>query len=539
LRLLTLLLERPGELVTRDTLRAELWPVDTFVDFDHGLNAAMRKLRFALGDSGTKSRYIETRSKHGYRFASPVEVVHNRQIESLAVLPFVDSSGESDAHYFADGITDQLITLLAKIGSLRVISRTSAMRYQGTRKPISEIGRELRVDAIVEGAVHCVGTTLRLNAQLIDALTDIHLWAESYESEIHDILFLQSTLATAIVRAIKIQLTGQEHTTLGRAHPVVTSAYESYVRGRHAWGKGTSEDLKRAAIHFEAAIEQDPTFALAYVGLADSYLVRSFYSVLAPRYGYPRAKAAATKAIELDPTSGEALASLANVYLNFEWNWKAAEITYTRALSLSPGYATAHQWSGQLAAIMGRFEEAIGCILRAHELDPLSIRISSMIGWPYYLARRYERAREHLSVVVEEAPDSALSHFWLGQTLQQIGMWQDAIAELERAVSLFGSHVGLGVLASAYAGAGCLPRAKALICEMHELERTSRHVSAYALAEAYVGVGEPEQAFTYLRKAYAQREPMLLFIGVEPRMDPLRGDPRFAQLLADIGLASA
>jgi len=536
LRILMLLLERPGEIVTREELRQQLWTTDTFVDFNHGLNVAIRKLRCALGDSATKGRYIETRSKIGYRLTIPVEEIEHRHIDSIAILPFVNLNDNTADDYFADGMTDQLITILAKIGSMRVTSRTSAMCYRGSQKSASAISRELRVDSIVQGTVQRAGNKIRINVQLIDAATDAHLWAETYDSEVGDILFLQSALAGAIATAIGGQLTAQERAALAKARPVVPSAYEAYLRGRHAWGKGTAENLEKAARHFENAIEQDPTYPLAYVGLADSYLLRAFYSVFAPRYAYPRARAAAMKALEIDPSSGEALASLANVKLNFEWDWQAAEATYVRALALSPSYATAHQWSAQLPVILRRFDEAIERVLRAHELDPLSIRISAMVGWVYYLARRYDCAQDHLQMVVEQASDFAMAHFWLGQVLQQMGAWQLAIRSLEQAAVLFGSNICLGSLASAHAGAGSITRAKTLIGEMHQLEEINRYFPAYTVAEAYAALDDRERAFAYLRKAYVQREPALLFIGVEPKMDGVRNDPRFAALVEDIGL---
>jgi TolB-like protein len=539
LQILMLLLKHPGEIITREEIRQQLWPADTFVDFDHGLNVAIRKLRCAFGDSATKRRYIETHPKLGYRLAVPIEDIEYRRIEAIAVLPFVNLGDSTADDYFADGIADELISILSKIRSLRVISRTSAMHYRRSRKRISEISRELGVDAVVEGTIQRVGAKIRINARLVDAIADTHLWAETYNGEVGDVLFLQSALASAIATAIKGQLTAQERATLAKAQRVVPGAYEAYLRGRHAWGRGTAANLATAARHFEDAIEQDPTYPLAYVGLADSYVVRAFYSALAPRYAYPRAKAAALKALELDAAAGEALASLANVYLNFEWDFKAAESTYTRALALSPSYATAHQWSGQLPVILGRFAEAIERVHCAQELDPLSLRISAMVGWVYYLARLYDRAKDQLQMVVEQASDFPMAHWWLGQVLRQSGAWQLAIAELERAATLFGSNICLGSLVAAYAGAGMLARANRLVAEMHEMERTTRYFPAYALAEAYVGIGDRDNAFAYLRKAYAQREPALLFIGVEPKMDSVRNDPRFAALVDEIGLSLA
>ena len=534
-----LLLEHSGEVVTREQLREQLWANTTFVDFNHGLNSAVRKLRAALGDTATKARYIETLSKVGYRLTVPVHEIERRPIDSVVVLPFLNLSDDPGVEYFAEGITDELTTRLAKIGALRVISRTSAMCYGRTRKSLSDIGRELRVEAVVEGTVRRAGSKVRIYAQLIDATADTHIWAETYEGEVDDVLFLQSSLAGAIATAIKGRLTEQERASLAKARPVVKPAYDAYLRGRHAWGKGTAENLKRAALHFEEAIEQDPTYPLAYVGLADSYLVRAFYSVLAPREAYPKAKAAAMRALEIDDSSGEALASLANVQLNFEWDWAAAKATYARAVSLAPNYATAYQWQSELPTILGRFDEGIRCLLRAQELDPLSTRISSMIGWTHYFARQYDRAKDQLRMVVDQAPDSAMAHLWLGQVLQQMGECEPAIAELEHAVAMFGSKVCLGTLANACCAAGCTERAKTLVSEMRQLEEAHRHFPAYALAEAFAGLNDHDSAFLYLRKAYAQREPALLFIGVEPRMDCLRADSRFRDLVVDVGLPMA
>src|SRR5438046_6338633 len=461
LKLLEILLEHPGEVVTREELRSRIWPNEDFGDFDQAVNVAIAKLRAALGDSAENPRYIETLPKRGYRFIAEVSVVaeddrtkkpesatgtipgtdtghqiqgaglivepKHRQwpanrvmgalalalvlsltilavwifrsrgraptgIRSLAVLPLDNLSGDASQDYFAVGMTDELITDLAQIRALRVISRTSVMAYKHARKPLPEIARELNVDAVVEGTVLRSGDRVRITAQLIEASTDKHLWSQSYEGEMRDTLALQNKVARAIADQIRINLNPQEQAALKHVKVVTPQSYEAYLKGRYFWNKRTADGLKAALGYFDQAIKKDANYAQAYAGLADSYALMGDweYGVLAPKEALPRAKAAAIKALELDNTLGEAHTSLAFTLDSFDWDWGSAESEFKRALDLNPGYATAHQWYSWHLIEMGRNSEAIAEMRKAENLDPLSLIIGADMADVLLIARRYD-----------------------------------------------------------------------------------------------------------------------------------------------------
>src|ERR1700735_5024966 len=445
IKLLKALLERPGEVVTREELRGRVWPDESFGDFDQALNIAVGKLRSALGDSAENPRFIETLPKLGYRFIAEVSVVdayarskkpesvaedlpatepaHKLQvagsavvpqrwrwttrrvivalalvvslpilavlliqprsrpprgIHSLAVLPLENLSGDASQNYFADGMTDELITDLAQISALRVISRTSVMLYKGAREPLPQIARELNVDAVVEGTVLRSGDQVRITAQLIQATADRHLWAQSYEGELRDTLALQNRVASAIADQIRINLTPQEQAALKSAKAVNPEAYQSYLKGRYFWNKRTADGLKAALAYFNQAIEEDPKYAKAYSGLADTYALLGDwqYRVMTPKEAFPKAKAAAIKALELDSQLGEAHNSLAFVLDGFDWDLNSGGNEFRRAIELAPGYATAHHWYAWHLSLLGRYDEAIAEMRKAENLDPLSLIIT-------------------------------------------------------------------------------------------------------------------------------------------------------------------
>src|ERR1700675_3656971 len=424
MKLLEILLEHPGEVVTREKLRGRVWPNESFGDFDQALNIAIGKLRSALGDAAENPRFIETLPKRGYRFIADVSVVDadagpikqpehaagdlpatdpERKIQgaglavapkrrlwptrriivtlslalsllilsvwlyrsrgraptgirSLAVLPLDNLSADASQNYFADGMTDELITDLAQISALRVISRTSVMIYKGARKPLPQIARELNVDAVVEGTVLRSGDQVRITAQLIEASTDKHLWSQSYEGDLRDSLALQNTVASAIADQIRINLTPREEAALKSVKVVNPEAYESYLKGRYFWNKRTADGLKAALAYFKQAIEEDPKYAQAYSGSADTYALFGDwqYAVMAPKEAFPKAKVAALKALELDSTLGEAHNSLAFVFEGFDWDFDAADKEFRRALALNPSYATAHHWYAWHLSLLGR-----------------------------------------------------------------------------------------------------------------------------------------------------------------------------------------
>ncbi len=454
------------------------------------------------------------------------------QITSIAVLPLENLSGDPEQDYFVDGMTEALIAELAQIGALKVISRTSAMRYKHTDKSLPEIARELNVDAVVEGSVLHVGDRVRVTAQLIHAATDKHLWADTYDREFRDILALHSEVARAIAREIKVAVTPEEAARLASSRPVKPEAYEAYLKGRYHWNKRTGEGIKTGLKYFQHALEIDPGYALAYVGLADSYGLLPYYAGFRPEEAHPKGKAAARKALELDHTLAEAYASLGWVKYVFDLDWSGAEREFKHAIELKPSYATAHHWYAWYLAEAGRPDEAIAQFQRAQELDPLSLIISSAIGWQYYTVRKYDQAIAQLQKTLEMDPDFPRGHWFLGQAYVQKAMFEEAITEFQKAIAITGGKPEhIAALGHAYAASGKRHEAEKLLDELKELSK-QKYIPSYALAVIHVGLGEKEQAFAWLEKAYEEHDPFLvIFVRPDPAFDPLRADPRFQSLL--------
>jgi TolB-like protein/DNA-binding winged helix-turn-helix (wHTH) protein/Flp pilus assembly protein TadD len=606
MKLLEILLEHPGEVVTREELRSRVWPSESFGDFDQALNISIGKLRSALGDSAESPRFIETLPKRGYRFIADVSVVdtdtspkrrepvagdlpatdsgHNIQgiglavapqprllptrwivvalalviivslailsvwlfrsrgpaptgIRSIAVLPLENLSGDASQNYFADGMTDELITDLAQISALRVISRTSVMVYKGARKPLPQIARELNVDAVVEGTVLRSGDQVRITAQLIEASTDKHVWSQSYEGELRDTLALQNRVASAIADQIRINLTPQEQAALKNVKVVNPEAYESYLKGRYFWNKRTPDGLKVALAYFKEAIEEDPKYAQAYSGLADTYALLGDwqYAVMTPKEAFPKAKAAAIKALELDSTLGEAHNSLAFVLDGFDWDFDSAGKEFQRAIELNPGYATAHHWYAWHLSLLGRFDEAIAEMKRAQNLDPLSLIINADLAELLVLAHRYDESIAQSRKTIEMDPNFALAHNQLAQAYLQKHMYDEAVAELKKAVQLSGdSPTCIANLARAYVASGKRGEAEKLLGDLKKRSNAA-YSNAPEIAIVYVSLGDTGQAMNWLEKGYEERfNPGVL---LRPGFDPIRPDSRFQNLLHRIGLS--
>ncbi len=603
MKLLEILLERPGEVITREELRGRVWADESFGDFDQAVNIAIAKLRSALGDSAENPRYIETLPKRGYRFIADVSVVdadaqtkkpesaapdlpgtepgHELQtagltvapkhrlwptrritvvlvlvlilpilavwlfrsrgrppagIHSLAVLPLDNLSGDASQDYFADGMTDELITDLAQISALRVISRTSVMVYKGARRPLPEIARELNVDAVVEGTVLRSGEQVRITAQLIQTPADRHLWAESYEGDLHDTLALQKKVARAIAEHIRIELTPKEQAVLKNAKVVNPEAYEAYLKGRYFWNKRTADGLKAALAYFNQAIEEDPKYAQAYSGLADTYALLGDwqYAVMTPKEALPKAKVAAIKSLELDSGQGEAHNSLAFVLDGFDWNLEAGGKEFQRAIELSPSYATAHHWYAWHLSLLGRYDEAIGEMRRAEELDPLSLIINADLAELLVLAHSYDEAIRQSRKTIEMDANFALAHNQLAQAYLGKHMYDEAIAELQKAVQLSGgSPTCVANLARAFAASGKRSEAVKLLGEL-KTRSGPGHANTSEIAMVYASLGDKDQAMNWLEKGYEDRfNPGVL---LRPAFDPLRSDPRFQNLVHRIGL---
>lgn len=458
-------------------------------------------------------------------------------IESLVVLPLVTLSDDPEQDYFADGMTEALIANLAKISALRVISRTSAMQYKGAKKPLPEIARELNVDAVVEGSVIRAGDRVRISAQLIEAAADRHLWAESYDRELRDILTLQTEVARAIARQIRIKLTPQEQACLTCVRQVDPAAHEFYLQGRYHWNKRTDEGLHKAIDYFEKAIEKDSGYALAYAGVADCYNILGFYSLLPPKETFPKAKTAAARALEIDDAVAEAHASLGFVKLYHDWEWPGAEDEFKRAIQLNPGYATAHHWYAEYLVAREQPDMCITEFKRAHELDPLSLIINAGVAWAFYFARRYDQAAEQCLKTLEMDSNFIPAHLFLGWVYEQKGMYEEAIAEFTKALDLSGGTTEImAELGHAYALAGQKGAAQKVLDELEKLSGR-RYVSPYSVANVHIGLGDKEQAFAWLEKAYREHSHFLALIKIDPRLDSLHCDARFDDLLERVGLA--
>jgi TolB-like protein/DNA-binding winged helix-turn-helix (wHTH) protein/Tfp pilus assembly protein PilF len=615
-RVLAMLLEHAGDMVAREDLRQKLWPADTFVDFDHGLNNAINRLREALCDSAEKPLFIETLPRRGYRFIAPISVglptelsardtskglyacestqtraepvarpsQHGSQvnsvvtdsgpapartsrkllltgalvavigigwlawyrsgtrenpvspqIRSLAVLPLQNLSSNKEQEYFVEGMTDQLITDLAKISSLRVISRTSIMRYQDSRNALAQIARELNVDAVIEGTVLRSGDRVRITAQLIRAAPEQHLWSESYERNLGDVLTLQDDVARAIAHEVRAKLTHEEEALLEVKRPVNRKAYELYLKGSHFQNQRTEAGLKKGRDYFQQAVDTDPGYALAYAGLANSYDVLGGFSLLPARDVFPKAKAAAAKALALDSSLAEAHAALGLAMLFYDWNWAAAQKELKQSIKLNPNNATAHKEYALYFDTQGQGKEAIGEMERAHELDPVSLDINAQLGVVYRDGRHYDRAIEQCRKTVELDQNFSPGHWCLGMAYASKKMYKEATDELLRARATGGCPCELAALAYTYAAAGQTMSARSVLQELEKRSEQGYPLS-YLISEVYAELGENDRAFAWLERAHKERDCQLTWLKLDPMIDSLRPDPRFKDLVRRVGL---
>jgi len=539
LRVLAALLRRPREVVTREELRRELWG-DRFADYEAGINTAVKRLRDALGDSAETSRLIETLPRRGYRLLVPVESVHpaaeSAKIESLAVLPLDNLTGDAAQDYFAAGMTDALITHLAKIGALRVVSRTSVLQYQHARAPLPEIAHQLNVDAIVEGSVARSGNRVRISAQLVHGSTDRHIWAEEYDRDMTDVLLLQAEVAAAIARQIQVKLTPPEQARLATARFVKPTAYDAYLRGRFYWDRRTEDSMRKGLALFEQALQEDPSYPVAYTGLAESYNMLAWWGLAAPHELASGARNATIKALEIDDGLAEAHAARGWTQFMYDWNWSAGERELRRAIELNPRYATGHQWFSHLLTYQRRFEEAFAEVDRSLELEPLSPVMNSSASLICLLARRYDDAIAGARRTIELYPQFPPPHLWLGWALISQGKCADGIVALVEAVRLSeGGPRYVATLAYGQAIAGDLPAARGGL-EVLQGRAAAGFVSAYDLAVVHAALGEREAAMTRLAAAGDERAAWLMLAAVDSRLDAVRSDARFPALLSRVGL---
>jgi TolB-like protein/DNA-binding winged helix-turn-helix (wHTH) protein/Tfp pilus assembly protein PilF len=594
--ILKMLLEHPGEVVSREELQKKLWAADTFVDFEHSLNAAVRRLRTALNDSPDEPRYIETLARRGYRFIALVEVgaaqapekiaaeqrslplistpavaparfhagrvwliallvvlagaaawgwlqwrnrakasVRGPVIRSLAVLPLDNLGADPSQQYLADGMTEELIGRLSMIHGLRVISRTSVMHFKNTQLSVPEIAKTLGVDAIVEGSVMREGSRIRVYAQLIGGPTDEHFWSETYDRDLGDALALESELAQSIAGRVQVTVTGEERARLIAARRVSPEVYESYLKGQFTENYSRA-DVKNRIAHFEEAIKKDPAFAPAYVGLATAYreLGTPGIGVAPPSEMWPKVISATRKALELDPALPGTHAVLADVYQQ-QWKWSDAEAEYKLALELNPNDAGAHLAFAGWLLCQGRTQEAQAWSQRARQLDPLGVT-GNNIGWILFQSRQYDEAIRELRSDLAVHKNDASTFWFLGFALIANGQADKAIPVLEKATALSKrSPAVIGVLVRAYAHAGRRTEALHLLEELKRRQHTG-YVPAAAFVNAYLGLGDNEQAFVWLERGYKEQSMILQFLKVHPFFDPVRNDPRFVDLVHRVGL---
>jgi TolB-like protein/DNA-binding winged helix-turn-helix (wHTH) protein len=626
--ILVMLLQRPGETITREELQKKLWPADTFVDFEQGLNNAMTRLRAALDDDAESPHFLETVPRRGYRFigavngghgngAEPIGLTEARQeageepahhleigkriavvgllsltvaaallvglkargwrdrlfmrspkpqIQALAVLPLTNLSSDPEQEYFADGMTEALITELGKISKPRVISRQSVMRYKGSKKALQEIAKDLRVDAVLEGAVERSGDRVRVTVRLSQVSPETQLWANEYNGGVGNLLRLEDEIASAIADGIQAKLQRPEQAHLASARTVDPEVQDAYLRGRFFWnraqyfashevledvsparparraqvpagahhgttgviGRDRTElelDLQTAIGYFKRAIERDPDYALAYAGLADAYVAlgSSNGGGHYPKETLPEAKAAATKASELDPSLGEAHFSLAQTMELYDWNWSEAEKEYRLALELNPNYADAHLEYGRFLQALGRNDEAAAQMNYAIELDPLNFKTRAIVGYVTYASGQYDLAIEQFSSLGDD--------FGLGWAYREKRMYPEAIAALERSLSRSGRHdLPLGTLAGVYGLAGRRAEALKLIDEL-KARAGLHYVPASLFVGAYIGLGEKNRALGWMERAYEEHDQGMVYIKAYPGWDDLHSEPRFQALV--------
>lgn len=583
--MLLTLVESSGEVVSKDSLMKKVWP-DTFVE-EGNLTQSISLLRKALGEGQNGHTYIETVARRGYRFAAPVQAVwdrgagvgvvesenaavntkvgaragnafsgHGRMllgmlivvalatagfiyfarankggetsnvIESIAILPFVNEASDSDAEYLSDEVTDSLINNLSQLPKLRVVPRSVTLSYKGHESDPRKIARDLNVRAVLTGRVHRRGDMLSIQVDLIDVANVSQMWGQHYDRKVSDLLLVQEDISRDIFENLRLKLSVEEQKQL--------EAYSLYLKGRNYWSKRTEDGLLQGIEYFRKAIEADQNYAPAYAGLADCYNMLVVYGINRPSEAFPKAKEAATKALSIDGSLAEARTSLAFIKHRWDWAREDAEKEFQLAIKSKPTYAPAHQWYSSYLVAMGRFDEAIAEARRAQELEPLSFISNSHIGWILYFAGRYDEAIEHCKKLLDVDPNFFPARRYLGLVYEQKGMYKEAIAEFQQAAKLSGSPLMMSLLAHAYAASGNRAEAERLLVQLGQQKQ--RYVSPYTVATIYAGLGEKDQAFKWLDKAFDERDIWLMNLRVDPLFKTLRSDRRFSDLLGRIGL---
>ena len=537
--LLIYLIEHRGRVIEKQELFEHVWK-ELFVT-DNALSQEIKNIRHAIGDKADLPRYIETVPKHGYRFIAEVAEQRNANATSapsIAVLPFANLSIDQENEYFCDGLTEELINALTKVKNLRVVARTSAFSLRHQELDVIEIGQRLNVKTLLEGSVQKAGNRLRILTQLIDATDGYHLWSERFDRQMDDVFAIQDEIALAIVDKLKIKLFADEKMALVKRYTENLDAYHLYLKGRYFWNKRfVPAAMQQAIKYFQQAIKTDPSYALAYTGLADCHNLLGLWQFRAPNDVFPVARAAAYKALELDDKLGEAHTSLAFMKMLYEWDWPAAEREFKEAIELNPSYAPSHLWYAHYLSAMTRFDEAIAEVHQAQDLDPLSLSINANVGLVLYWAREYVRAVEQLEKTIELDPNFGLSYFYLGFPLVEEHRYEEAVAAFQKAVETTGG-MPLAVidLGWAYGRAGEKAKAKKVLHEV-EARFNTQYIPASALAWTYLGLSERDKVFECLNGAYKERNPVLTWLNIYPEFETLRSDPRLQDLLRRMRLA--
>jgi TolB-like protein/Tfp pilus assembly protein PilF len=546
---LELLVRERGRLLTKDELMARLWP-DTIVG-EANLSQNIYQLRKVLETDEAGPRFIETVPRRGYRFVADVSEVPDSELEretletresestqptsfnSIAVLPLTNESADPHAEYLSDGITESIINHLAQLPQLKVIARSTVFRYKGRQVAPQKVGRELGVKVVLTGRVLELNDRIIVRTELVDAIDGWQLWGEQYDRFSSDLLELQEVIAQDVSGKLQLRLTGDERKKLSKRHTTSTEAYHLFIKARYYLNKRLTSAIHKAVEYFQQAIDIDPTYAAAYVGLADCYPLLTLYGALLPRDAYTKAEAAARKALEIDDSMAEAHNALGVVKLFYRWDWSGADQTFKHAIRLNPGYADVHQRYGLLLVARRQFAEAEVEFEKALTLDPLSMITRTFSGYPYYYNRDFQRAVGRFQEVIEMDKSYSMAHFRLGLTYAQLERYDDAIQELQSSANISGDRDVIAAIGYVHARFGNIGEAKRALTELDQHEESS-FVSAYDRAIIYAGMNEVEVALDWLENALVERSYWLIYVHSDPALDPLRGSPRFARLVSQI-----
>ena len=544
-QILAFLLRSPGELVTREELQQALWPAHTHVNFDQSLNAAVKRLRHALGDSPERPIFIETMARRGYRFIAPSSAPGRSDlpltrpvsaVNSIAVMPFENATADPDADYLVDGLTEAIINTLSRLPALRVLARSTVFRYRGKPVDCRALGRKLSVSAVLLGRVTQRGDQLMIGTELVDVQNGWLIWGEQFTRKVSDVLLIEAELSGKISAKLGSELAGKGSASVtARRRTESAEAYQDYLKGRYHWNKMSAEGLQRSVEYFRQALQKDPRFALAHSGLADSYCMLGFFDLLPPAEAMPKAKESAMRALEIDGDLAEAYASLANILKVYDRDWLAAERRYRQALRLNPNYVHGYRGYAALLAAVGRFAESMPQIRHAQDLDPLSVVVNMELAWNFFMAREYDHAIEQALRVTHLEPEFPSAQYILGLAWEQKGKFGEARAAFERSLAGSQGHAsGVAGLGHLFAVTGHKEDALRMLDQLDRLAARG-YVAPFWHSMIHAGLGDADAAIGHLERSYTQSDVWLVWLNTDPRLDSLRADPRFQQLLRRVG----